>query len=249
MIGLSFLIEDQENGEVIFFHEKTFSHSTTPEELFFDIENVFAENDIFQQDFEEVAIVYSTSLYSLVPSSLFDETKASEYLKFNSKILANDYISHDIIEDLVIVYVPYMNINNYFFEKFGSFEYFHATSILLKMILGKEKHSSDQKVYLHLHENQFDCIVIRNGELELCNTYSYKTPEDFIYYTLFCLEQLKLNPEKIQVVLSGDIKEGDSNYNMAYTYIRNIKFMEVDSSAIQIDEQLPHQKIILKNLL
>src|SRR5690554_1988045 len=108
LIGLSFLITNQEDGEVVFFYEKSFSHSTTPEELFFDIETIFAENEVFQKDFEEVAIVYSTPLYSVVPSSLFDKTKVSDYLKFNSKILANDYISHDVIEhkEMVVVYVP-----------------------------------------------------------------------------------------------------------------------------------------------
>src|SRR5690606_25090688 len=137
------------------------------------------------------SVIYSTPIYSLVPASIFDETKASEYLKFNSKLLANDFMAHDILEDreIVVVYVPFMNINNFFFEKYGAFNYFHSTTVLLKTIFGAEKYSLP-KMYLHFQKNSFDCIVLKNGELQLCNTYSFKTPEDFIYYTLFCMEQL-----------------------------------------------------------
>lgn len=227
-------------------------HSTTPEELLMEIEKVFSENKLFQSNFQEVTIIYSTPIYSLVPASLFDETKASEYLKFNSKILANDFIAYDSIDtqDLVIVYVPFVNINNYFFERFGTFSYYHSATVLLKTVLNLDKYSLPSKVFLHFENNTFDCVIIKNGELQLCNSYSYKTPEDFIYYTLFCLEQLKLNPEIVDVYLCGSIDETDENYQMAYTYIRNIKFLDTNASKITISETAkPRQHFILKNAL
>lgn len=236
--------------EALFFIEKTLDHSTTPEELLMDIESIMFENDILNSVFSEVSVVYSTPIYSLVPFPLFDETKSSEYLKFNSKILANDYMAHDVLEkhDIVVVYVPYMNINNFFFEKYGSFNYYHATTIMLKAILENEKYSLP-KMYLHFQKNSFDCIVLKNGELQLCNSYSYKTPEDFIYYTLFCLEQLKLNPETLPVILCGEIDTEDDNYKIAYTYIRNIEFAETNASQIKIDNATnDHRHFILQNM-
>ncbi|MGO3181977.1 MAG: DUF3822 family protein [Aequorivita sp.] len=247
--GLSFLVTTPQNKEVVFFLEKILDYSTTPEELLMEIESIMFDNKILNSDFKEVSLVYSTPIYSLVPASLFDETKASEYLKFNSKILANDYMAHDILEDqdIVVVYVPFMNINNFFFEKYGSFSYYHSTTILLKSILENEKYSLP-KMYLHFQKNSFDCVVLKNGELQLCNSYSYKTPEDFIYYTLFCMEQLKLNPENLPVFLCGEIEKDDENYEIAYTFIRNIEFAESDSFIKKItSNDKPHQHIILKS--
>ena len=173
-----------------------------------------------QHSFNQVTLLYATNLYTLVPVSLFDEKKASEYLKFNSKILANDFISHDTLknQDLVVVYVPYININNYFFEKYGSFQYYHTTSILIRTIMNAEKFSNEAKVYLHVQTESFDCLIVKEGKLILCNTFSYRTPEDFIYYLLFCMEQLKLNPESTEVVLSGDIKKESEIYTIVYKY-------------------------------
>lgn len=247
--GLSFLVTNPETKETEFFIEKTLDHSTTPEELLMDIETVMFKNDILNSNFSEVSIIYSTPVYSLVPTSLFDETKASEYLKFNSKILANDYMAHDVLENLdtVVVYVPFMNINNFFFEKYGSFSYYHSTTILLKTILEKEKYSLP-KMYLHFQKNSFDCIVLKNGHLQLCNSYTYKTPEDFLYYTLFCMEQLNLNPENLPVILCGDIEKEDENYKMAYTYIRNIEFADTNPFPKNIDaENKAHRYFILQN--
>lgn len=249
--GLSFLVTNPQTKETVFFIEKTLDYSTTPEELLMDIESILFQNDILNGNFSEVSVVYSTPVYSLVPSPLFDESKSSEYLKFNSKILANDYMSHDVLEhhDIVVVYVPFMNINNFFFEKYGSFSYYHATTVMLKAILESEKYSLP-KMYLHFQKNSFDCIVLKNGELQLCNSYTYKTPEDFIYYTLFCMEQLKLNPETLPVILCGEIEKEDDNYNIAYTYIRNIEFAETNASQIKIDsESNNHRHFILQNTL
>ncbi|HPE82797.1 MAG: DUF3822 family protein [Aequorivita sp.] len=249
--GLSFLITNPESEEAVFFLEKVLDHSTTPEELLMDIEAIMFKNNILNEAFSEVSVVYTTPVYSLVPTLLFDETKASEYLKFNSKILANDYMAHDIIEnhDIVVVYVPFMNINNFFFEKYGSFSYYHAITVMLKVILEKENDSLP-KMYLHFHKNSFDCIVVKNGELQLCNSYTYKTPEDFIYYTLFCMEQLNLNPENLPVILFGEIEKEDDNFKIAYTYIRNLEFIDSSSSYKKpLDNDRPHNHFILKNAL
>lgn len=250
MNGLSFLIKNPESETPVFFIEKILDHSTTPEELLMDIETIMFKNDSLNEAFSEVSVIYSTPIYSLVPASLFDETKASEYLKFNSKILANDYMAHDIIEnqDIVVVYVPFMNINNFFFEKYGSFSYYHSTTILLKTILEKEKYTLP-KMYLHFQKNSFDCIILKNGELQLCNSYTYKTPEDFIYYSLFCMEQLNLNPENLTVLLFGEIEKDDDNFKIAYTYIRNLEFLDSNFSIKTLNDDRPHNHFILKNAL
>lgn len=230
--------------------DRKLSHSTTPEELLMEIEAVIAENNVLNADFLEVSVVYSTPIYSLIPSVLFDETKASEYLKFNSKILANDYVAHDVLENLgiTVAYVPFMNINNYFFEKYGSFNYYHSISILLKNIVEKEKYSLP-RMYLNFQQNSFDCLILKDGTLQLCNTYHFNTPEDFIYYTLFSMEQLKLNPETLSVFLCGDIEKNDPNYNTAYTYIRNLEFLKIKYSNSDTNESIEdHRYFILNNI-
>jgi hypothetical protein len=248
LTGLSFLVINSETKAVHFFCEKKFKR--TPEELLSEIETVISETEALQQKFSDVTVIFTNKIYTVIPFSLFEESKVSEYLKFNSKILPSDFIAHDIIDnyDIAVVYVPYVNINNYFFDRFGSFQYYHGTSLFLKNVLDSERHSIIPKIYLHVQREQFDCIVVKNGDLQLCNTYSYKTPEDLVYYVLFCLEQLNLNPDTISLLLCGDIEENDANYKLLFTYVRNISFTTAPQSAnLVIDSEASHKNYLLKS--
>ena len=52
-----------------------------------------------------------------VPKSLFDPQKAAEYLKFNSKILATDFIAFDQVQtqDIITVYAPLYKCQQFLF--------------------------------------------------------------------------------------------------------------------------------------
>jgi len=252
LTGLSFLVTASDTKEVLSFSEQKLDNTPTPEEILDVIKKTIESNEKLQHSFTKVTLLYATNLYTLVPAPLFDETKASDYLKFNSKILANDFISHDTLEkqDLVVVYVPYININNFFFEKYGSFKYYHAASVLIETIIRAEKFSKETKVYVHVQPESFDCLVVKEGDLALCNTFSYRTPEDFIYYLLFCMEQLKLNPESTEVVLSGAIEKENDIFNIIYRYVRNVSFTSEKFSNMSFSENnKSHHHFVLKNSL
>ena len=247
--GLSFLIINRSTQEVVFYTKRNYNQPRSPEELLIEMTSIISEYPEIQQDFYEVNVTYATTLYALVPTPLFDEKITSEYLKLNSKILTTDFVAFDQLEnqDITIVYIPFININNYLFERYGNFKYYHATTLLLKYILNAEKHSIIPKLYINLEKDMFDILIIDKGKLILCNSYEFKTPEDFIYYILFCLEQLKLNPETIACVLSGEITEKDDNYNILFTYIRHISFFNgIELPILDNENNITHRNLVLK---
>jgi hypothetical protein len=128
----------------------------------------------------------------------------------------------------MVVYIPFVNINNYIFERFGSFEYKHNTTVALDQILQIQKNTNDQSMYINVNATYFDLVVTQQNELQLYNRFEYQTKEDFIYYILFTAEQLGLNPEHFECTLMGSIKEDDSLFSMAYKYIRNVSLLSAD---------------------
>jgi len=250
LTGLSFLVTNSSRSEVLLFSEKTYNKARTPEELLLDIAS-FVRNDLGNvETVEAVKVIYSNTEYALVPSTLFDESKASDYLKFNSKILVNDYIAWDEVQnrELHVVYVPYVNVNNYLYETFGGFEYFHLASVMLNLIPSGNRFSETSEVFIYVDRSSFQMVIQRNGELQLCNAYPYSTPEDFMYYVLFCFEQLELNPDSVKVNLLGMITKNDPLFEIAYTYIRNIDFMETTNQDLLIEDVLPHERVLLKSI-
>ena len=221
--GLSFCILDTKQEEFIFFKKLTFDRQLDPVKILQKIELEYKNEESLQAAVDEITLIFDNPLYTIVPSKLFIEEQASNYLKFNTRILKTDFIAHDeiTIARAVCVYIPYANIINYFFDKYGEFEYKHSISVLLENLLKKEK-INFPRVYLYNKPGNYDLVVIEEGRLIFCNNFKYETPEDFLYYILFTAEQLNLDPEKFNLQMFGNISEDSALYQLAYTYIKNI---------------------------
>ncbi|MFD1096076.1 DUF3822 family protein [Salegentibacter chungangensis] len=238
--GLSFCVLNKNTREVVFFKKTDFREQLDPIRILAEIELQYEEEKELHRNMDEVNLIFSNQLYALVPSAYFREEDASNYLKFNTKILRTDFIAHEEInsQDMVNVYIPYTNIINYFFEKYGEFEYKHSSSVLLEALLKLPKQKK-ATLYLYNKEKEYDLVVIENGELLLCNTFSYDTKEDFLYYILFTAEQLNLDPSNMDLQLLGEIYKDSEIYKIAYRYIKNISFYEADFQ-IETSEDLSY---------
>ena len=224
--GLSFCILQRDTNTISTLKQVSFEKRLNPLELQDQLEHLFNSETALQDSFEKVYLIHENELSSLVPKPLFQEDCLADYLKFNSKILKSDFITFDSIEinDSVNVYVPYVNINNFIYEKFGAFTFKHFSTILIQQILLIEKNTESLKVYAHINSNHFEIIIVKKGKLILYNTFDFITKEDFIYYLLFTAEQLKLNPETLNLTFIGDIIKDDDLYNIAYKYVRHVDF-------------------------
>ena len=124
--GFSFCITNNTTKEIVYFSEYLFEEQQiTPESLLNKIEEIFKTDEYLQKDFSSVLVIHQNNLFTLVPDLYFSENKLSEYLNFNIKTLATDFIAFDDIQAVNAknVYVPYVNINNFLFQNFGEFEY------------------------------------------------------------------------------------------------------------------------------
>jgi len=232
--GLSFCILNTESNSLTHYSNIKFDKVLSPNDVLYQLKTHLSTNKVLQQDFEKVHLIHENELSTLVPKPLFNEDHLADYLKFNNKILSNDYITHDELaqNDIVNVYVPYVNINNFLYDAYGTFEFNHFTTLLLNTIFLIHKGKKETTMYINISENHFEIIVMNGTKLILYNTFEYQTKEDFIYYILFTAEQLELNPENFPLVLVGNISENDNLYNMAYTYIRHVSIHDTELSFI-----------------
>ena len=245
--GFSFCITDNSTGDIVYFFKKLFEEKQmTPEILMQKVNAQFKEDTYLQKDFSSILVIHENNLSTLVPNKYFSEDKLVEYLNFNIKTLATDYIAFDEIQEMNAknVYVPYVHINNYLFQNFGTFEYKHHTTVLIEKLLSLG-HFEEKKVYINVASKNFDIIVIQNKQLKFSNSFHFETKEDFIYYILFTFEQLKLDVEKIELYFCGDIELESEIYNSTYQYIRNIFFLESNNPIFDQISASKHSNYIL----
>lgn len=248
--GLSFCILNRETNSISGLKSIQFKKQLNPIEVLKQLEQCFLDEDLLQSDFNAVNVIHDNELSTLVPESLFDENSIADYLKFNSKILKSDFVTFDTIEinKSVNVYIPYVNVNNYIFDRYGDFTYKHSSTVLIETFLQADKNSEDTQFYVHVNHNRFQIVVVSNRELLFYNSFEYATKEDFIYYILFTAEQLKYNPETLNLILLGNISKTDELYNIAYKYIRNVSFIDQKNNyTFNDDNTNVHSNFILTN--
>ncbi|HAT76015.1 MAG TPA: DUF3822 domain-containing protein [Flavobacterium sp.] len=229
LTGLSFCVFDTLNNVIVSvkeIHFDTFRKTTKIEELFAD---AFRDNPELKDSYDEILVIHNNNLSTFVPEPLFDENFLGSYLQYNTKVFETDFFAFDEITNYQMntVYIPYVNINNFFIDQFGTFNYKHANSILVTKILDASKNKDDKKMIVNFNPGHFEIIVVQNQKLLLFNSFDYQTPEDFLYYLLFTAEQLAMNPENFKLELLGTIVEEDNFYQLAFKYIRNISFFDV----------------------
>ena len=227
--GFSFCIVDlirKEIGNVT--HYKFTAPSDTPQNHLKNVEEVFKIEPLLQKSYSSVNVSHVNALSSVVPKALFNENLLPDYLKFSHKIFKNDFITYDEIEnhDIVNVYIPFVNINNYLIDRFGSFDYMHFSTVFIKNLLDTYKFSERPHLFVMVDNGHFEILAIANNQMLLYNSFEYTTKEDFIYYVLFTAEQLHFNPNSMELVFLGKTVKDDEIYDMAYTYVKNVSFLE-----------------------
>ncbi|WP_034058356.1 DUF3822 family protein [Lacinutrix jangbogonensis] len=240
--GLSFCILNTLNDSVSKIEHIIFDKKVTPFDLLDAVKHTFNTEEWLSDSFDAIQVIHVNELATLVPKPLFNEEAIADYLKLNSKILKTDYITFDTIaiNETVNVYVPYVNVNNFIYERFGDFTYKHHSTVLIEELLAQEKNASVNKMYIHVNATHFEIITTKEGALTLYNSFEYHTTQDFIYYILFTVEQLQLNPEVIETVLLGTITKNDTFYNILYKYIRHISFGS-RKDTFSVTEGLPNK--------
>jgi hypothetical protein len=228
--GFSFCLLNEVNNEIFLLTQYSFpKYSYTPHKHLQYVKQVFESETLLGKKYQSVNVTHMNELSSLVPKAMFDENNLADYLKFSHKIYKNDFITFDIINnhDLINVYIPFVNINNYFLDRFGSFNYKHFSTIFIKNLLDTYKFSEHPHMFVMVNGSHFEILAIADNKLQLYNSFKYKTKQDFIYYILFVAEQLNFNPSHFELIFIGKTIPDDEIYQIAKKYVRNIAFLEV----------------------
>ncbi|RZJ66172.1 MAG: DUF3822 family protein [Flavobacterium sp.] len=192
-------------------------------------ENAFLQHSELLDKYDEIAVTHENGLNTFVPKALFDENFLGSYLQYDVKVFESDALAFDELPtyEMNNVYVPFATINDFLVNKFGNFDYRHATSVLVSRLLEISKNNDEKQVFAHFGDKRFELVIVQNQKLLLFNSFEYKTKEDFIYYLLFAAEQLSLNPEFFKLQLLGDVTQDSEFYQVAYKYVRNVSLLDV----------------------
>ena len=190
------------------------------------LEETLKNHEWINKKYASIQINITARKHTLIPASIFDTKEQKNYLQFNhnrsEKLEAvSDRLKQIEAYQVYGITVPEQELINTFFPK-ASIRHYGST--LIDSIL--QQKSNTPQIYIHIQKKSIDILVCNEKGLQLFNTFKHQSAEDFIYYTLFVCEQLELNPDEIDCCLLGEIDKPSDIYDLAYKYIRNIRFIK-----------------------
>ncbi|MDO9275197.1 MAG: DUF3822 family protein [Lutibacter sp.] len=248
--GFSFCVYNIAQDKIGVFAIYEFENSTgSPFKQLACVKELFSQEELLQLNYKTVFVTHFNNLVTQVPQPLFNKNSLPQYLQYTVKVLENDFIAYDELcnSEILNVYIPFVNINNFLLDTYETFVYKHSSTVLIENLLSQYKNLEGSFCFVNVTGKHFEMVVIKNKKLEFFNFFSFGTKEDFIYYILFTAEQLNLNPEEFELILMGDIERESELYAILYQYIRNIKFYVPNNAALQLNEIPSHSHFTLLN--
>ncbi|MFN4234868.1 MAG: DUF3822 family protein [Bacteroidia bacterium] len=196
------------------------------------LEIIFEQNQLLKKPYKKISLGICNSLYTFVPTPLFDSKAAKKYLQLNCKLSENDEILYASMKNLsaYCIFALDKKIKSFFDYQFIGVKYFHQTQILSDVLLNNFKNKENRSVIINIRNNEFDTIIINNKQTELINTFQFTTADDLLFHLLYVFEQLSINPDKQEVLICGELLKNSSIYERLEKYIRHVKFINRNNS-------------------
>ena len=236
--GLSFAFLDTTTNTIVgieFYHSDSLSDSA---EIFSGIERVLDAKNLNNRKFRSVTCIVEERVNTLVPSVLFDESNAAQYLDFGfqlpsgSKIMTDRVIKADAVNVYALPQALYSKIS----AKWPDASFTHASTLFLNGLLGHDD-PSRYGVYVSVRNRSFDMVVKKDGKLQFFNNFKFNTKDDFLYFLLFAFEQCHLPGPEVTALFSGMILPASEIVELCSRYVKAVKFIGNDQS-LKVSEAL-----------
>jgi hypothetical protein len=225
---LKIAVLDNLTNDFLAFESWFFKKSVSDAQMAEQIERLLNDHEWLSSGFKRVDAIVTSEKFTFVPAALFDSSATREYLSFNVPVESGEVVNNDVLRqaDARNVYAIDSRLEKVLLKISSSARIRHHLSPLTDKVLASSKNQNQTRMHAHVRQGQFDLIASENGKLLLANVYTYQSPEDFIYFLLFAAEQLKLNPEKFELEISGEVEESSALAAIANKYVRHVKFAE-----------------------
>jgi hypothetical protein len=224
--GLKYSIFNPENTTFIGFEAYRFDRILNDYSLIEPLKELLNSNSLLKKNFISSHVSYANQRATLIPNAIFQQDKLTLFHQYNFSKQEEDIFLYDNLINLSAKNI--YSVPDYIFNIFKDFKnvtFSHFSSALIEAsIIHSKKSKALSLIDLHILPDSFQLIVIKNQQLELYNSFAYQTSEDFLYYLLFVLDQLKIDNEKATVHLLGEVEKNSTIYSMLYKYINTIRF-------------------------
>jgi hypothetical protein len=219
---------DLKTNTFLALEEHIYEDVQNPNQLISEFKKSVENSTLLKGNFDKAVLGVINEYASLVPEALYDENKRNEFFEFTQGKKEEYSLGDDRLINLKArnIFALPTSLKDTITQIMPSVKIKHASSALVDGLILKYKKIEGEHIVIHVQYSHFEMGMFNDGALQYFNSFNYTTAEDFIYYTLFVIEQLGLNPERVQIEVIGEVDSSSNVYNLLYKYVRNVHFGE-----------------------
>lgn len=252
-------IIDGDSNRCLFLEDYKLSDIYTTNDLLEQLDILFEDHILIKAGFwKSITVGIKNTQFSLIPEALFEKDYLKEYLTLNTTLDKEPDEEYHFFQQrqtaAVNVFATNTRLTSWFNKMYPlkQVRLVHHTAPMIEgIMLQKDKNAAEKSVFIQVEQYFLTIIVKQAKKLIFCNSFTFNTSEDFVYFILFVFDQLELNPEKCPVVVFGEITHDSESFSKLYKYIRHLAFgskPEFVRFGYQFDEVFDHRYFDLYNM-
>ncbi len=179
------------------------------------------------KQFGKVNITLLNRDFTLLPESFAGEGDIRKHLVFSGGNAAGTNVMHNSVKDTVVGFSTDAEVFSLLGKKFAWASIRHAAAVTPALML--THHSlRNCDVFLQTGRSVIEICVCSGQQLKYYNVFHVETDEDILYYLLFTMEQLQLDPATVRLALAGEREVNDALHKSIKRYIQQVLFVSPD---------------------
>jgi len=207
-------VQGAESREILYYRQYNFLQITSFKDALHELKEIVSTDVLFSDSYKSIKIGVGGRM-ELTPKEF-----ATEVLPAH---LQQDWPGMDIMAT-----IPFDEALREFYDAF--FPKAQYVILPLQWIMQAVEHATEKKFFVQI-DAYFMSVFYATSPKDILffNTFEFKTFEDFAYYSNLIAQELQINREETELVLSGDVVYPSKVYDTAYMYFRKVSFLETDA--------------------
>lgn len=254
-------VVDHRESRCLLLEDYRGTHIQSEDELLAAIQQLYENHTLLQAGYwGKIQLAIRSTPFTWVPQALFDIYQMDLYLRRTTapgELITTDhsrFIEASSLQAYCVFAAPSALISWFQSQYLNqSIEVYHQAQLFAETILRNTRLGTLPQKALHIYgEAKYLLVVaIKEGNIHLINAFPQQAPEDFVYFTLFSLDELNLPAHEVPVILYGEISPKAKNIEKLRVYIKHLQFSDRPSHlsfSYQFDEVLNHRYFDLLNM-
>lgn len=191
-----------------------------------DCLNALRADELFISGSTQASLSFCNGKFVMMPNALFAPEHARAMLQLNASINDDDEVRNMDLPafDAQLIYAASREVEREMTKRYPRYHEGHCAGHFLSLCRRQLK--DGQQVFLYFYPGFFLMSAFNGEQLQMINAYSWRDPDDVLYFSLYACEQIRFDPVHVRFSAGGEIEKEGKVHRLLERYTTGIQFME-----------------------